>query len=200
VFRVSESDVPADDPRVAVAVLERAGALELFPARSGGFSGRLAEPSLSRRHSAAAMVAMKRQQNLRWDRLKAIDRYAAGDGCRRAALLGYFGDTPAPRPDELCCDNHGRPDRSPLTVDERDAVLRAVEQTKGAVGRTRLTQILRGSRSRDVLAAGHHRLDTHAQLSHRTEAHVLGVIDAMIAEGRLEKTDGRYPVVRRTRR
>src|SRR6476620_596015 len=48
VFRVSESDVPADDPRVAVAVLERAGALELFPARGGAFSGRLAEPSLSR--------------------------------------------------------------------------------------------------------------------------------------------------------
>src|SRR6476660_5724870 len=94
VFRVSESDVPADDPRVAVAVLERAGALELFPARSGAFSGRLAEPSLSRRHSAAAMVAMKRQQNLRWDRLKAIDRYAAGDGCRRDAPLGYFGATP----------------------------------------------------------------------------------------------------------
>src|SRR3954468_19804610 len=76
VFRVSESDVPADDPRVAVAVLERAGALELFPARSGAFSGRLAEPTLSRRHSAAAMVAMERQQKLRWGRLEADARYA----------------------------------------------------------------------------------------------------------------------------
>jgi len=197
VFRVSESDVPADDPRVAVAVLERAGALELFPARSGAFSGRLAEPSLSRRHSAAAMVAMKRQQNLRWDRLKAIDRYAAGDGCRRAALLGYFGDTPAPRPDELCCDNHGTRARSPLQVDEREAVLQCVEETRGAVGRTRLTQILRGGRARDLLAAGHHKLDSHARLAHRNEAQVLEVIDRLIADGTLVKTDGRYPVVRR---
>jgi ATP-dependent DNA helicase RecQ len=197
VFRVSESDVPAEDPRVAVAVLERAGALELFPARSGGFSGRLAEPSLSRRHSAAAMVAMKRQQNLRWDRLKAIDRYAAGDSCRRATLLGYFGDAPQPRPDELCCDNHGTRARSPLQVDEREAVLLCVEETRGAVGRTRLTQILRGGRARDLLAAGHHKLDSHARLAHRNEAQVLEVIDRLIADGTLVKTDGRYPVVRR---
>jgi ATP-dependent DNA helicase RecQ len=63
------------------------------------------------------------------------------------------------------------------------------------VGRTRLTQILRGGRSRDLLAAGHHKLDSHAQLAHRTEPHVLGVIDAMIADGTLEKSEGRYPVV-----
>ena len=99
VFGLMESEIPVDEPRVAVAVLERAGAVELFPARNGSFAGRLAAPSLSRPHLAAAMVAMKRQENLRWERLKAIDAYAAGDGCRRQALLGYFGDTAAPRPD-----------------------------------------------------------------------------------------------------
>jgi ATP-dependent DNA helicase RecQ len=197
-FALAERDLPVDEPRVAVAVLERAGALELFPARSGSFAGRLSAPALHRPHRAAAMVAMKRQENVRWDRLKAIDRYATGEGCRRAALLGYFGDTPAPRPDELCCDNHGqRAARSPLAVDEREAVLHAVEETRGAVGRTRLTQILRGGRGRDLLAAGHHRLDSHAELAHRTEAHVLGLIDALIDEGVLEKTGGRYPLVRR---
>ena len=62
----------------------------------------------------------------------------------------------------------------------------------------RLTQILRGGRGKDLLAAGHHRLDSHAQLAHRTEAHVLGAIDGLIAEGTLESTGGRYPLVRRT--
>jgi len=200
VFTVAESALAVDEPRVAVAVLERAGALELFPARAGTVSGRLASPQLSGAHRAAAMVAMKRHENVRWDRLRAVDRYATGEDCRRASLLGYFGDTPLLRPDDQCCDNHGQRERMPLAVDERAAVLQAVDETRGSVGRTRLTQILRGGRARDLLAAGHHRLDTHAQLAHRTEAHVLGVIDGMIAEGTLEKTDGRYPVVRRARR
>jgi ATP-dependent DNA helicase RecQ len=200
VFGLMQSEIPVDEPRVAVAVLERAGAVDLFPARNGSFAGRLAASTLSRPHLAAAMVAMKRQENLRWERLKAIDAYAAGDGCRRQALLGYFGDTPAPRPDELCCDNHGdRSSRSPLVVDERAAVLLAVDETGGSVGRTRLTQILRGGRARDLLAAGHHRLSSYGELSHRTEKHVLAAIDALIAEGALTKSEGRYPLVGRGR-
>jgi ATP-dependent DNA helicase RecQ len=198
VFAVMESELPVDEPRIAVAVLERAGAVELFPARNGTVSGRLAAPALSRAHLAAAMVAMKRQENLRWERLKAMDGYAAGERCRRAALLGYFGDTPDPRPDELCCDNHGdRAARSPLAVDERAVVLQAVDETGGAVGRTRLAQVLRGGRGRDLLAAGHHRLASYGELSHRTEKHVLAEIDSLIAEGVLTKSEGRYPLVGR---
>ncbi len=197
VFAVQARELAVDEPRVAVAVLERAGALELFPARSGTFAGRLAAPALNRAHRAAAMVAMKQQERVRWDRLKAIDRYASGDRCRRAELLGYFGDTPEPRPDELCCDNHGTRPTAAFAVDEREAVLHAVDETRGAVGRTRLTQVLRGGRSRDLLAAGHHRLDSHGELAHRTESHVLGLIDQLIDEGALEKTGGRYPLVRR---
>jgi ATP-dependent DNA helicase RecQ len=82
-------------------------------------------------------------------------------------------------------------------VDDREAVLLCVEETRGTVGRTRLTQILRGGRARDLLAAGHHKLESHARLAHRNEAQVLEVIDRLIADGTLVKTDGRYPVVRR---
>ena len=63
VFRVSESDVPADEPRVA---RRRAGAGRCAgavpgPQRRASPAG-WPTPSLSRRHSAAAMVAMKRQR------------------------------------------------------------------------------------------------------------------------------------------
>jgi ATP-dependent DNA helicase RecQ len=196
VFTVADGQIPADDPRVAVAVLERAGALELFPARGGSVAGRLAAPELGRAHLAAAMVAMKRHENQRWDRLRAVDGYASGDGCRRAALLGYFGDAPAPRPDAECCDAHG--ERTALAEDERAAVLGAVDETRGAVGRTRLSQILRGGRSRALQAAGHHKLPSYGALVHLTESEVLATVDVMIGEGLLEKTQGRYPLVRRS--
>ena len=78
-------------------------------------------------------------------------------------------------------------------------MLLAVDETGGSVGRTRLTQILRGGRARDLLAAGHHRLSSYGELSHRTEKHVLAAIDALIAEGALTKSEGRYPLVGRGR-
>ncbi len=200
-FGVFERDVPADDPRVAMAVLERAGALELFPAASGSYLGRLADARLDRRHLNAAVVAMRQVERRRWDRLKAIDTYATTNGCRREALLGYFGEHPAERPPDECCDGHGVAGPEPATVAGRlpapEAVLLAVDETGGRVGRTRLTQILRGSHAKAVVDAGHDRLSSHGALAASTQPAVLAVIDRLIAQGVLEQTSGPYPLVRR---
>ena len=209
-FRIAEGAVPCEEPRAAVAVLERAGALELFPAPAGTFSGRLADARLSRRHFAAAMIAGKRVERQRWDRLKAIDGYATGTGCRREALLGYFGDRPAdPKPDP-CCDRCGyvvdivaaspaarAPVAAPPPGDAEGAVLQAVDETAGSVGRTRLSQILRGSAGKALLAAGHDRVGSYGALAGWTDDQVLRRIDALIAAGVVEKTGGHYPLVRR---
>ena len=88
----------------ALAVLERAGALELFPAPAGSFAGRVADARLSTRHLAAAVIAGRRVERRRWDRLKAIDAYATSGDCRRAALLGYFADAAVERAPDRCCD------------------------------------------------------------------------------------------------
>jgi ATP-dependent DNA helicase RecQ len=212
VFRVAERDVPAEEPRAAVASLERAGALELFPAPMGTFAGRIADAKLSRAHLAAALVAGKRVERQRWDRLKAIDGYATSDRCRREALLGYFGDEPARPLPEPCCDHHGwtpiagedvsRPmpiarTRPRVAVDIDEAILQAVDETAGAVGRTRLSQILRGSSGKALRAAGHDALASYGALTGMTENDVLDRIDRLIAAGTLEKTDGFYPLVRR---
>ena len=211
-FRAAERALPCEEPRAAVAALERAGALELFPAPMGTFSGRLADTRLHRRHLAAAMVASKRVERQRWDRLKAIDAYATTTGCRREALLGYFGDRPSdPRPDP-CCDRCGwtpvlldeavapepaRRARPGLSADVEAAVLQAVDDTAGAVGRTRLSQILRGSAGRALRAAGHDTLPSYGALAGMTDQDVLDQLDRMIAAGTLEKTEGFYPLVRR---
>src|SRR5205085_2903453 len=115
------------------------------------------DPRLSRAHLASALVAGKRVERQRWDRLKAIDAYATATECRRVALLRYFGDRPSePRPDP-CCDRcqpaataapaaaaaHRPAGRSPAAAEA--AVLQAVDDTAGTVGRTRLSQILPGS-------------------------------------------------------
>ena len=216
-IRVASSASPSatSPPRSRVppvASLERAGALELFPAPMGTFAGRIADAKLSRAHLAAALVAGKRVERQRWDRLKAIDGYATSDRCRREALLGYFGDEPARPLPEPCCDHHGwtpiagedvsRPmpiarTRPRVAVDIDAAILQAVDETAGAVGRTRLSQILRGSSGKALRAAGHDALASYGALTGMTENDVLDRIDRLIAAGTLEKTDGFYPLVRR---
>jgi ATP-dependent DNA helicase RecQ len=208
VFRVREAELGIDEPRVALAVLERAGALELFPAPAGSAAGRIADARLSKRHLAAAVVAGRRVERRRWDRLAAIDGYATEGGCRRAALLRYFSDEPSGVPPDRCCDVCGAavvrlPDAAtprPLPAVDVDApalVLRAVDETGGRVGRTRIVQILRGSQGRALVAAGHDRLETYGTLAALSADDVLREVDSLIGSGALELTGGPYPLVRR---
>ena len=209
VFRLREADLRIDEPRIALGVLERAGALELFPAPAGSFAGRLADPRLSKRHLASAVVAGRRVERRRWDRLAAIDAYATAGGCRRAALLGYFSGETSAVPAERCCDVCGAavvrlaeadgpaPPLHPVGADPATAVLRAVDETGGRVGRTRVVQILRGSRGRALVTAGHDRLDSYGMLAALSAEEALGAVDALIDSGALELTPGPYPLVRR---
>jgi ATP-dependent DNA helicase RecQ len=209
VFRMRESELRIDEPRVALAALERAGALELFPAPSGSFAGRVADPSLSKRHLAAAVVAGRRVERRRWDRLAAIDAYATGTTCRREALLRYFSGETSSVPAERCCDVCGGevvrlPEAdAPVAArvagaDPSAAVLHAVDETGGRVGRTRIVQILRGSRGRALVTAGHDRLGSYGALPALSSDEVLAAVDALIDAGALELTAGPYPLVRRT--
>jgi ATP-dependent DNA helicase RecQ len=199
-FAIGADDIPAD-AAAALAVLERAGALELFPAPRGRFAGRLAAPRLAPAQLGAALAAVRRTTSQRWERLRAIEGYARAGACRREALLAYFGDRPAPRPAEQCCDGHagtaagGRVARG--LDDLRGAVMRAVDETGGRVGRSRLTQILTGSSSRAVATAGHDRLLTFGALGHLRQSEVLAVIDGLVRGRALEVTGGPYPLVRR---
>ncbi len=199
VFQVAEAGLPGDDSRAVVAALERAGALQLHPAPAGSVAGRLASPRLEPATVAAAVAAGRREERRRWERLKAIERYATTSGCRRRALLEYFGDTVAPRPPERCCDGHGGPVAEPAGAARRGgldaAVLRAVDETRGRAGRTRLAQILRGSHAAAVTAAGQDRLDSYGRLAGLPERPVLAAIDRLLARGTLRQTGGRYPTV-----
>ena len=209
VFRVREHELATPEPRIAFAVLERAGALELFPAPAGWAAGRLADAKLSKRHLAAAVIAGRRVERRRWDRLAAIDRYATGGRCRRRVLLEYFGDTPPEGASERCCDVCAgsalatAPAESVVAaprasrVDLDAAVMRAVDDTGGRVGRTRIVQILRGSRSRALVAAGHDRLAAYGVLAGVSNRDVLAAVDRLIDRGALELTSGPYPLVRR---
>jgi len=93
-------------------------------------------------------------------RLQAMLRYAQTTGCRRAFLLPYFGEDYSP-PCGHCdnCTSHRDPAQD-LTVPAQKFIS-CVKRTGQRFGINHIVDILRGSRSRGVLARGHERLSTY---------------------------------------
>ena len=94
-------------------------------------------------------------------RLQAMIAYAETNGCRRRPLLSYFGEAGLPT---NCgrCDNCLAGDRKliDLTVPAQKFLSCAV-RTGEFFGASHLIDILRGSRSKEVLSRGHDRLSTY---------------------------------------
>jgi RecQ family ATP-dependent DNA helicase len=100
-----EADPGQDRDRIALAVAERAGAIELQP----GTGGRLAVRVLPGRLDHARVAQMCRAAtDRRWQAYRSIEKYAAGDNqlCRRRQLLDHFGDPEEGAPLGRCCDVH----------------------------------------------------------------------------------------------
>jgi ATP-dependent DNA helicase RecQ len=100
-----EADPGQDRDRIALAVAERAGAIELQP----GTGGRLAVRVLPGRLDHGRVAQMCRAAtDRRWQAYRSIEKYAAGDNqlCRRRQLLDHFGDPEEGAPLGRCCDVH----------------------------------------------------------------------------------------------
>src|SRR6185312_1047406 len=114
----------------------------------------------------AAAVAAERE------RLRGMMAYAYARGCRRAFLLGYFGDE-AHRcgGDALLCDTcAARASDAPLSDEEHllvRKVLSCVARLNGGFGRKRIALCLVGSDAREVVEAGLHRVSTFGALRGR---------------------------------
>ncbi len=94
-------------------------------------------------------------------RLQAMLAFAETSDCRRRPLLTYFGEIDIP---EKCgrCDNclAGERERVDLTVPAQK-FLSCVARTEQIFGASHIIDILRGSKSKEVLKRGHDRLSTY---------------------------------------
>ena len=131
--------------------------------------------------------------------------------CRRAAVLKHFGDPDVPHADVPCCDvcdpslipaNPLRRARAaaaggaPVAAGDLDEAIRYVaEHARPAVGRTRVVEILRGSRSKAVLKHAYDGLPVYCTFDHLPKDVVLDRVDAMLESGALRSSGGPYPVL-----
>ena len=230
IARVASRDVAAacgggaERATAAIGHLAFAEVVAPVPAPPGEIAARLAG-ELDGIAMAKARAAARTAEQLRWQRYRDVWGFVDSEGCRRGAVLKYFGDTREPAPVVACCDRcdpslvpvgrpagaggeprerkarkSGAPRRVPLASDElkalEAAIVETVREAKPQVGRTRLVEVLRGGRSKALVGSGQDSLPHYAAFERLAKEPVLGVIDSMLERGDLISTGGQFPKVK----
>jgi ATP-dependent DNA helicase RecQ len=204
--------------KVALSELERAGALEHL-----ADEGLRMLIRCGRWDSAAIIEANQRgEQHLahRKLQLNKMIKYAESNTCRRKILLAHFGDSSQAEA-SLCCDNcvkipivsptpaaapgsapagkapqpqSVRPEPELITLVILDCVLRLTRP----VGRTKIAQILNGSRAADIFELGYDKSTYYGRLIAFTQQTIIKKLDQLCDQGYLKVIGGKYPVLRLT--
>jgi len=202
----------------AVGHLASAGVIVPIPAPPNEVAARIAAQldgaAMSRARSAA-----REAEQLRWQRYREVWAFADGDSCRRKAILDYFGDSSQPQPLGACCDvcdptlippglpagtagpkggqtpeqRRERMSKEPGLNAIRGAIVATVRDASPGAGRTRVCEILRGSRNSKLMQSGQNQLTWYAKFEGTKHDDLLAVVDGMLEEGLLVSTGGTYP-------
>ena len=142
--------------------------------------------------------ALDKKKQREYDKLERMVKYAQANTCRRAFILGYFGDAETSHCGH--CDNCGltddRPDSLlPRPIDTpggREVILKAlsgVARTKSRFGKTMVAQMLTGSNSEKVQKSSLANLSTFGILGDFRQAEVVQLLDALTAAGLIVAED-----------
>ena len=144
-------------------------------------------------------ASLEKRKQREYDKLDRMIKYAQGRTCRRAFLLGYFGDEAAKELHCGRCDNCESTKRHPNfegTAIESAAgrevilkVLSGVARAKGRFGKTVIAQMLTGSGSEKMDRWGLKKLSTYGILARFRQPEVVQLIDALAVAGFVECTE-----------
>ena len=139
-------------------------------------------------------MADEREQRRARLKLDGMVDYCEMTGCRRSYLLGYFGE-------ELDERNCGGCDFCMADVEEFDAtviaqkILSAVVRTEERYGVAHVADVLRGSRARKIIDAGHDKLSVYGIVRDYSKDEIKAISRQLMEAGLLGKGDGEYPTL-----
>lgn len=134
---------------------------------------------------------VRRDTELR--KLQAMIDYCHTSKCLRKYLLNYFGED---SPDECgnCETCNGLYDEVDLTTDAQK-VFSCVARLRERFGVKMVAAVLKGSREKRLLTLGLDDLPTYGLMKERTEKEITRLISTLVADGYLQLSAGKYPVV-----
>ncbi len=195
--------------RALVGHLTRAGVIAPSPSAPDRVAGRVTG-RFDGRAAALCRTSIEEGARARWRQYREIWAYVEESACRRAAILRHFGDPAAATASMAaasvgtrCCDVCDpalaltAPPPDPVEIGNLDdAIIQVATGARPAVGRTTCAEILHGSRSKKIQRNSYDGLPAYGASAHMRRADILARVDELIEQGRLETTDGPYPVLR----
>lgn len=191
--------------RVGIAELLKANALQDLGDRNKAMNLRLLP--IQKLDLSENVREIEKRRRYKYQQLDQIVRYAEGDGCRRRFILDHFGDKGSPEA-EQCCDvcSRSRPTsthpsgKREYSEAEKTAliILHAVKHLKREVGRSRLVEVLTGSRAKEIFQFGWHRAKHYGRLQHYTQGQCRDFVDQLLTQRYLKLVWKDYPLLKLT--
>lgn len=122
-------------------------------------------------------------------RLDALIGYCETSGCRRQALLNYFGETTAPCGN---CDNCLNPPEQVEATQAARAVFASIAQTGQRFGTTHIVAVARGEQTDRIKQFSHDNLPSFGQAETSGKAFLQALIRQAVARGLLGMDISRY--------
>ena len=197
-----------DRPALSRAVKAIASELPLdYVPPFRGNAIRMIDRNVRPRDLAIDFAELDRRKAREYEKLDRMVRYSQTNKCRRAFILGYFGELDAVECGR--CDNcgtssgaaTGSPPRAVDTPAAREVVVKAlsgVARAKSRFGRTVVAQMLIGSGSERLTRWGLTKLSTFGILNAFKQAEVASLLDALTSAGLIDVEDAgvNRPVVK----
>lgn len=134
------------------------------------------------------------EQDRAWEKLDCMVKYCEQPRCRRAFLLRYFGEEPVEENCRGCDICLGEWEEFDATVIAQK-ILSAVIRTEERFGMHYVADVLRGSRSKKIIRAGHESLSVYGIARDFSKDDILSIALQLIDKGLLEKAEGKYPTL-----
>jgi ATP-dependent DNA helicase RecQ len=130
-------------------------------------------------------------------KLNDMQAFATSAGCRRRAVLEYFGET-YDKPNCGACDVClGEADVVPNALEIAQKILSCVMRLGFAAGPAYTSKVLRGAREQKILDRGHDKLSTWGLLSEFAENEIRNWVEQLVGQRHLVKV-GDYGVLQVT--
>lgn len=137
------------------------------------------------------------RQDFELEKLQRMVDYCHTSGCLRGHILKYFEGTEQAENCGSCSNCCDDTDVHDITV-EAQKILSCVVRMGQRFGMSLIAEVLKGSNSKRVRQFGFQGLSTYGIMSESTLEQISDLIKVLTAEGYLQVTDGRMPVLKLT--
>ncbi|WP_077367925.1 DNA helicase RecQ [Anaerosalibacter sp. Marseille-P3206] len=142
-------------------------------------------------------ISSPKRKEIAYSNLQYMVDYCHTRDCLRLRILNYFGEVPINEKCNYCSNCLDERDLEDISI-EAQKIISCVYRMEQRFGITMVAKVLRGSMDKRILEFKLDKLSTYGIMKEYTEKDIKETILLLIADGYLQLTEGKYPVVQLT--